>query len=92
MSVDNAPPLVVIGCEGMWGAALTLLLVYPLSYLLPGDDNGRFEDPFDAIAMIQNSPSLQVRPHYALPFALLCLSVSFECIHVCMHACMHLFV
>ena len=70
MSVDNAPPLVVIGCEGMWGAALTLLLVYPLSYLLPGDDNGRFEDPFDAIAMIQNSPSLQVRPHYALPFAL----------------------
>lgn len=60
MAVDNAPPLVVIGCEGMWGAALTLLLVYPLSYLLPGDDNGRFEDPFDAVAMIQNSPSLQV--------------------------------
>ena len=86
MSVDNAPPLVVIGCEGMWGAALTLLLVYPLSYLLPGDDNGRFEDPFDAIAMIQNSPSLQVRPHYALPFASQFRS------NACMHACMHLFV
>lgn len=61
MSVDNAPPLVVIGCEGMWGATLSLLVVYPLAYLAPGQDNGSFEDPFDALTMIGNSPQLLVR-------------------------------
>jgi hypothetical protein len=60
MAVDNAPPLVVIGCEGLWGTVLTLILVYPLAYALPGKDNGSFEDPYDAIAMIQHSSTLQV--------------------------------
>lgn len=55
MNVNNAPPLVVIGCEGLWGTILTLVLVYPLAYYLPGQDNGHFEDPFDAILMVQNS-------------------------------------
>lgn len=65
MSVDNAPPLVVIGCEGMWGATLSLLVVYPLAYLAPGQDNGSFEDPFDALTMIGNSPQLLVSPTFA---------------------------
>ncbi len=69
MSVDNAPPLVVIGCEGLWGAALSLLVVYPLAYLAPGQDNGSFEDPFDALAMIGNSTQLLVS---AASFLLLC--------------------
>lgn len=60
MSVDNAPPLVVIGAEGLWGTFLSLVLVYPIAYLMPGSDNGSYEDPFDAIAMIQNSKALQV--------------------------------
>jgi drug/metabolite transporter (DMT)-like permease len=59
MNVNNAPPLVVIGCEGLWGTILTLILVYPLAYYLPGQDNGHFEDPFDAIAMVQNSAWLK---------------------------------
>ena len=46
MAVDNAPPLVVIGCEGLWGTLLTVSIVYPLSYVLPGKDNGSFEDPW----------------------------------------------
>lgn len=61
MSVDNAPPLVVIGCEGLWGAALSLFVVYPLAYLAPGQDNGSFEDPFDALTMIGNNGQLAVR-------------------------------
>lgn len=32
--VDDAPPLVVIGCEGLWGTVLTLLVVYPLGELV----------------------------------------------------------
>jgi len=59
MAVDNAPPLVVIGCEGLWGTVLTLVLVYPLAYALPGQDNGSFEDPYDALAMVTNSTTLQ---------------------------------
>jgi hypothetical protein len=51
---------VVIGCEGIWGTLLTVLVVYPLAYLLPGSDNGHFEDPFDAVHMIANSRSLTV--------------------------------
>lgn len=51
---------VVIGCEGLWGTVLSLLVVYPLAYLAPGQDNGSFEDPFDALAMIGNSKQLTV--------------------------------
>jgi len=60
MGEDNAPPLVVIGCEGLWGTFLSLLVVYPIAYIMPGSDNGSFEDPFDAYAMIRNSKSLKV--------------------------------
>lgn len=61
MAVDDVPPLVVIGMEGLWGVALTLFVVYPVCYMLPGEDNGSFEDPWDAIRMISNSGMLQVR-------------------------------
>jgi hypothetical protein len=62
---------VVIGCEGLWGTVLSLLVVYPLAYLAPGQDNGSFENPFDAIAMITSSPQLTVRPLLLLPHFLL---------------------
>ena len=33
----GAPPLVVIGAEGLWGAVLTIVIIYPAAYLLvPG--------------------------------------------------------
>lgn len=60
MNVDNAPPLVVIGCEGLWGTVLTILIIYPIAYLMPGDDNGSFEDPWDALAMVQHSKTLKL--------------------------------
>ena len=50
----------MIGCEGLWGTVLSILVVYPLAYLAPGQDNGSFENPFDAIAMITNNPQLLV--------------------------------
>jgi len=59
MAVDNAPPLVVIGCEGLWGTVLTVFLVYPVAYWLPGTDNGSFEDPWDSFKMIENSSTLK---------------------------------
>jgi len=33
------PPLLLIGMEGFWGSILCLLVVYPLAYAIPGDDN-----------------------------------------------------
>jgi len=60
MSNDNAPPLVVIGMEGLWGTLLTVLIVYPLAYTVPGDDHGSMEDPMDAIEMMKNSRELQL--------------------------------
>ena len=59
MAVDNVPPLIVIGMEGLWGTVLSAVLVYPLAMLFPGSDNGSFEDPFDSLLMVQNSKSLQ---------------------------------
>ncbi len=53
----------VIGCEGLWGTLLTVCVVYPLAYALPGGDNGHFEDFFDAVYMISHSPSLRVRSY-----------------------------
>lgn len=60
MAVDNVPPLIVIGMEGVWGTLLTVLVVYPCAYMIPGGDSGSFESPYDSYAMIQNSKSLQL--------------------------------
>lgn len=61
MSMDesSAPPLLLIGMEGLWGTVLCLFVVYPLAYFLPGNDHGRYEDPINTYHMIMNSPTIQ---------------------------------
>ena len=61
MSMDesSAPPLLLIGMEGLWGTVLCLFVVYPLAYFLPGNDHGRYEDPFNTYHMIMNSSTIQ---------------------------------
>lgn len=60
MAVDNIPPLVVIGFEGIWGTLLTLLIVYPVANMIPGQDlGGRYESSADSLNMIARSPLLQ---------------------------------
>lgn len=56
---DAAPPLLVIGMEGLWGTVLCLFVVYPIVYFLPGSDNGSYEDPFNTWYMLVNSSVLQ---------------------------------
>jgi uncharacterized membrane protein YqaE (UPF0057 family) len=36
MSFNAAPPLVVVGMEGVWGGLFMPLIVLPLAYYLPG--------------------------------------------------------
>ena len=56
---DSAQPLVVVGMEGFWGLLLTTFVVYPIAYLVPGNDMGSNERFDDAWTMLMNSPSAQ---------------------------------
>ena len=55
---ESVPPLVVIGFEGLWGTFLTLVVIYPLAYYIPGDDMGSYENPWNSLHMITSSPVL----------------------------------
>lgn len=58
MSGDiSAPPWLLIGVEGVTGTLILTLILYPVAYFLPGPDHGSFEDPFNTIAKISNSPT-----------------------------------
>lgn len=54
------PPLLLIGMEGCWGVVLSIFVMYPLAYLIPGDDHGSYEDPFNTWAMFVHSKNIQV--------------------------------
>jgi hypothetical protein len=55
-----SPPLLLIGMEGLWGTIICLVVVYPLVYLLPGDDHGSYEDPFNTWHMFVNERHIQI--------------------------------
>jgi len=54
-----APPLLLIGMEGLWGTVLGIFVMYPIGYFMPGDDHGSYEDPFNTWNMFLNSPTIQ---------------------------------
>lgn len=60
MAVDNAPPLVVIGMEGLWGTII-MLLIFPIAAVLPGRDLGCIENTSDTFYMVSQSNAIQVR-------------------------------
>lgn len=48
----------IIGYEGVWGLLMMTVIIFPLLWILPGNDGGRQEDPIDALYMIRNSSGL----------------------------------
>jgi drug/metabolite transporter (DMT)-like permease len=61
MNLDiPAPPLLLIGMEGLWGTILCVTVVYPLVYFLPGADHGSYENPFNTWYMITHSSAIQL--------------------------------
>ncbi|RHY29970.1 hypothetical protein DYB32_004723 [Aphanomyces invadans] len=58
--IDTAPPLIVVGMEGFWGLLMTLLLVYPIAYFVPGSDLGSYERIDDAWFMLANNQTAQI--------------------------------
>jgi hypothetical protein len=57
---STVPPLLLIGMEGLWGTLICVAILYPLAYYLPGTDHESIEDPFNTLAMIKNSSSIQL--------------------------------
>lgn len=60
MSADvAAPPLLLIGMEGLWGTLLCVFIVYPMAYFTPGDDHGSYENPENTWYMFFHSSEIQ---------------------------------
>jgi len=82
MKTVNLPPLEVIGWEGLWGWLIIVFIVYPLLYVLPGDDGGHMEDPADTFTMIGNSWGLLAM---VLTYTFSCAAYNVAGIKVTMH-------
>lgn len=59
MKEVKLPPLQIVGYEGVWGMVESLVLLFPLLYILPGHDNGRLEDTIESFSMVMNNATLQ---------------------------------
>jgi hypothetical protein len=61
MNMDiPAPPMLLIGMEGLWGTILCVCFLYPLVYNLPGPDHGCIENPYNTYVMFRNSTPIQL--------------------------------
>lgn len=58
MSSVDLPPMVVVGYEGLFGVLMMLCVVFPVLYVLPGQDGGSMENAFDALVQMSNSQEL----------------------------------
>jgi hypothetical protein len=57
----KVPPLLLFGMEGLWGFLMSVLLLLPAGYYLPGSDHGgRYENTFNTLVMLWQSPPLCV--------------------------------
>mmetsp|Transcript_130 Transcript_130/g.237 ORF Transcript_130/g.237 Transcript_130/m.237 type:complete len:439 (-) Transcript_130:533-1849(-) len=54
----SAPPWLLIGMEGITGTVISTFILYPIMYIIPGSDNGSYEDAFNTITMIKNSSTI----------------------------------
>jgi len=77
---DAAAPLLVVGMEGVWGAAIMVLIVFPWAGLLPGTDQGGcIENVWDAWVMMQNSETICT---LVLVFVLAVLLYNVFCVYI----------
>lgn len=59
-SMPSYPPLIVVGMEGLWGLLLSIFVLLPGAYFLPGKDNGSWEDTLDTFRMCSNSSTVSL--------------------------------
>lgn len=57
----KAPPLLVVGMEGVWGCIMMMVIVFPIVGYLPGNDYGGCQESLENdFAMVANSHKLQL--------------------------------
>jgi len=55
----KVPPLLLFGMEGVWGFLLSVFILLPVGYYLPGHDmGGSYEDTWNSLTMLWNTPQL----------------------------------
>ena len=55
-----APPLFLVGMEGLWGIIICLFVLYPVAYICPGTDHNSYENPYNSLIMLLNSERIQL--------------------------------
>lgn len=60
MKEVKLPPLQIVGYEGLWGLIEFFVLVFPLMQVMPGSDNGHFEDSYESFYCVSQSRELQL--------------------------------
>lgn len=56
--MPETPPLVVVGMEGLWGTFIMLCIIYPIAYVMPGDDHGSYENLYESWVGLYNNKDL----------------------------------
>lgn len=57
----TAPPVLIVGLEGMWGTIITCAIFLPITQLIHSEEgNGVHEDTLDTFYMIKNDPTILV--------------------------------
>merc|ERR1719487_1250538 len=54
----DLPAMQIVGFEGFWGVLMMIFIVYPILYIVPGDDHGSYESFTDTMVCISNSPQV----------------------------------
>ncbi|GKY92965.1 hypothetical protein MPSEU_000265200 [Mayamaea pseudoterrestris] len=67
----RAPPLLLLGMEGLWGTLLCGGILYPIAMWIPGSDHGSLESPHSAWAMLVHTPA--IRNMFLLYMVSICL-------------------
>jgi len=79
LTLENVPPLILVGMEGFWGVVLCLFCVFPLAHLLPGSDNGIYEDIPDALYMAMHNTEILT---LVIAFCLIVFLYNVFCIYI----------
>jgi len=79
MAFDSVPPLILVGMEGVWGVIMFLIAVFPAMALIPGADNGRYEDCWEGIQMMFGNTQIFV---LLLSFTVIVFLYNVFCIYI----------
>lgn len=55
-----APPLLIVGMEGLWGTIICLFVLYPIAFSIQGPDHGSLENLWNSLTILYNTPAIQV--------------------------------